>query len=55
MRYTIIFKNKEVFHTNWINFENDWNNEFHFIVINNVTNQYTIDGETWTYIEDDHL
>lgn len=55
MRYTIIFKDKKVWHTNWFDYENNWNPEFHFLVINNFSNQYTTNGWEWIDVEDDHL
>jgi len=55
MRYTVILKDKTVFYTEWYEFENNWNDEFHFIIVDNISGQYTTDGQNWLAIEDDHL
>ncbi|WP_396197407.1 hypothetical protein [Flavobacterium sp.] len=55
MIYTMILKDKTVFHTNWYDFDNNWNDEYCFMILNNIRSQYSIDGENWIDIEDDHL
>jgi hypothetical protein len=55
MEYTVILKDKTVFNTNWYDYENNWDSQYWFIIINNITSQYSIDGYTWYDIEDDHL
>lgn len=55
MKYTIIFLNKTVVYTDWYDYENNWNADFHYCIINNISHQYTHDGKEWIDIEDDHL
>lgn len=51
MKYTVIFKDKTVFYTDN---ENSRHQGF-FIIINNISHQYTTDGVNWIDIQDDHL
>jgi hypothetical protein len=55
MRYTVVLKNKEVFYTDWYDFENNWTDENYYLVINNISCQYTKNGQDWIDIQDDHL
>lgn len=55
MEYTVILKDKSVFYTNWFDADNNWNDDCHFMVINNYTLCYTTNGYDWKDIEEDHL
>ena len=55
MTYTVILQDKTLFYTNWFSYDNDWNEEQHFLIINNISHQYTTNGLDWIDIEDDHL
>lgn len=55
MRYTVILQDKTVFHTDWYDYENNWSPEHHFMIINNISNQYSTNGLDWADIEEDHL
>lgn len=55
MRYTIILQNKTVAYTDWFDYDNNWNDDFHFVIINNISHQYTTNGKDWIDIQDDHL
>lgn len=55
MRYTIIFKNGGCVLTDWYNYDTDWSHEHHFMIIKNISHQYSTNGKDWIDIEDDHL
>ena len=55
MRYTIIFQDKTVAYTDWFDADNNWNDDIHFVIINNISHQYTTNGKDWIDIQDDHL
>lgn len=55
MRYTIIFKVGAVAYTDYYDYNHNWNEDFHFMIINNISHQYTTNGKDWIDIEDDHL
>jgi hypothetical protein len=55
MKYTIILQDKTVFHTDWYDYENNWTDENCFMILNNISCQYSTNGKDWIDIEDDHL
>lgn len=55
MRYTIIFSEGTVAYTDYYEYNNNWDGIFHFMIINNISHQYTTNGKDWIDIEDDHL
>lgn len=55
MRYTVILQDKTVFYTDWYEYESNWSDENYFMVINNMSCQYTTNGKCWVDIENDHL
>jgi hypothetical protein len=54
MTYTVILKDKTVLYTDWYDHKVNWNEDY-FLIINNVSNQYSKNGLDWIDIEDDHL
>lgn len=49
MTYTVILQDKTVFYTD----EYKWAD--YFLIINNISHQYSTNGNDWIDIEDDHL
>ena len=54
MKYLVICKDKTSFTTNWFEKEKHWSDDI-FCVVNNYADKITFDGETWNYINFDHL
>lgn len=54
MRYIIIFKDNKPFFTNWFDAENHFSTETIMVIDLNL-GVYTVDGEHWEEIEEDHL
>jgi hypothetical protein len=52
MKYTIILKDKSVFYTDWYDYKRHWTDEKYFMIINNISCQYSTNGEGWFDIED---
>ena len=54
MRYIIILKNNRPFYTNWFDTENHWSTEIIMVIDLNL-GVFTVDGEHWEEVEEDHL
>jgi hypothetical protein len=55
MKYTVILQDKTVFYTDWYDYENDWTEENWFMILNNISLEYTLNGKDWIDIEENHL
>ena len=54
MRYIIILKDNKPFYTNWFDTENHWSTETIMVIDLNL-GVFTVDGEHWEEVEEDHL
>lgn len=55
MKYLIILKNNTCFYTSWYDYENNYNPEIMFMIIDIYEHKYSIDGKTFLEIKEDHL
>ena len=55
MTYLIITKDKKAFFTDWFDFENFYNPDVMYCIINMLNGEITFDGQNWELIEEDHL
>ena len=55
MRYIVIAKDQTAFYTNWFDYENFWNAETIYCVVDMAEDLVTFDGVNWEDITFDHL
>ena len=55
MRYIVLYKDKSSFFTNWYDYDNLYNSEIMYAIIDLSKALISYDGITWNEIEDDEL
>lgn len=55
MRYLVICKDQSAFWTEWYTYENMWNNETIYCIVDVATDKVTFNGCFWKEVEYDHL
>ena len=55
MKYIIVCKDNTAFYTNWYDYENNWNADTIYCVLDVYCDKVTFDGKKWGEIDEDHL
>lgn len=55
MRYIVLCKDKSSFYTSWYDYENFYNSETVYAIIDLAKSAISYDGKTWNEIEEDSL
>ena len=55
MRYIIIFNDQSCFYTSWYDYENNYNPDVMFMIVDVYEHKYSINGKDFLDIPEDHL